>query len=69
MKTWHNNDMTKCLGGVYTENDIELLWLIKPGTGYDENEIGKWRDWWYRCCLQWKQNSNSVLDQIGYDIW
>ena len=25
MKTRHNNDIIECLGGIYTENNIELL--------------------------------------------
>ena len=35
MKTRHNNDMTDCIGAVYTENEIDLLWMIGLGAIWD----------------------------------
>ena len=41
MKTKWNNDMIKCTGEVYTENDIELSWPMGLGVDCDENQIGQ----------------------------
>ena len=38
MKTRQDNDMTKHIGVVYAENDIELSWAIRPSVLYDENQ-------------------------------
>ena len=35
MKTRHNNDMTDCIGAVYAENEIDLLWTIGLGAIWD----------------------------------
>lgn len=37
MKTWRDNDMTNCIGAVYTQNETELPCRIEPGKVYDEN--------------------------------
>ena len=38
-KTKKDNDMNDRTCTVYTENDTELSWLIRPGAVYDENQI------------------------------
>lgn len=37
MKTRQVNDMIDHIGAINTENDIEILWLIEPGTICDKN--------------------------------
>ena len=37
MKTKEDNDVTNCIGVVYAESKIELLWPIRPGAICDEN--------------------------------
>ena len=34
MKTRQDNDMVDCIGAIYAENKIKLLWLIGLGTIY-----------------------------------
>lgn len=46
-KTRQDNDVTNCIGVIYTEKDIELLLLIRQGTIYDEMKIGEWHDQLY----------------------
>lgn len=41
MKTRLYNDLTDCASAIYAEKDIELLWLIKSGVVYDENQTGQ----------------------------
>ena len=36
-KTRQDNDLTDCIGVVYTKNEIELLWLIGQGVVCDKN--------------------------------
>ena len=36
--------MTNCIGDVYIENDIKLLWLIRSSVDYYENWVGQLRD-------------------------
>lgn len=31
-------------GAVYTENETELSWLIRPGVAYDDNQTEQWCD-------------------------
>ena len=38
MKTKHNKHMTDCIGAVYTENNVKLLWSIRPSAIYGENK-------------------------------
>lgn len=47
MKARQDNDVTNCIGVIYTEKDIELLSLIRQGTIYDEMKIGEWHDQLY----------------------
>lgn len=44
MKTKWNNDMIECIGGVNTENDIELSWPIISDVNCDENQIWQRHD-------------------------
>ena len=44
MKTRQDNDMSDYTNVVYANNETELLWLIRSGMVYDENQIGQWRD-------------------------
>ena len=37
MKTRQDNDVTELIGSVYTENDIELSWLIESSIVYDKS--------------------------------
>ena len=41
MKTTLDNDLINHVGAIYTENDIEQLWLIRPSEVYDENQTGQ----------------------------
>ena len=41
MKTRQDNDVTNCTGAVYTENEIELSWLIRSSIDCDEKHIGQ----------------------------
>ena len=43
--------MISLIGAVYAENNTKLSWLIRLSVDYDENQIGKLRDWSYRCGL------------------
>ena len=43
-KTRHENDMTNHTSVIYVENDTTLLWLIKSGANYDENQIEQLHD-------------------------
>ena len=38
MKTRLNNNLTDCACAIYAKNDTELLWRIKHGAVYDENQ-------------------------------
>ena len=38
MKTRQNNDVTDGTSVLYTENDIELSWLIRSGVVCDKNK-------------------------------
>ena len=40
--------MTDCIGALYAENKIELLWSIEWGAIYDENNTRQQCDWLYR---------------------
>lgn len=40
MKTKQDNNLTNRVGMFYTENDIELSWLVKSSAVYEENQIG-----------------------------
>ena len=51
MKTRQDNNMTYHTGMVYIENDTELLWLIRPGVGCDEDQTRQQREWSCRCSL------------------
>ena len=44
-KIKHDNDMINHTGATYVEYDTKLLWPIRLGVDYDENQIGQWRDW------------------------
>ena len=41
MKTRQSNDLIDRIGAAHIENDIELLWLTRPGLVYDENQRGE----------------------------
>lgn len=41
MKARQDNDVTNCIGVIYSEKDIELLSLIRQGTIYDKMKIGE----------------------------
>ena len=43
MKTRLYNDLIDCASAIYAENDIELVWLIKSGVVYDENQTRQQR--------------------------
>ena len=43
-KVTQDNDVTNCIGAVYTENIIESSWSIRQGMVYDENDTGQWHD-------------------------
>ena len=61
--------MTEYTGGVYTENDIELSWLIESGANYEKNQITQQRDRSYGCNLWCKQNLATVSDQTRCGLW
>ena len=46
-----------------------MIWLIKSGAHFDENEIRQLRDWSYECDLRWKQNWALMSDHTKYDLW
>ena len=41
--------MTDHTNAMYTENKIDLSWLIRLGAIYDENQTGQECDRLYRC--------------------
>ena len=51
---------------VYTENEIELLWLIKPSTIYDEYQTGQRHGRLYKCDQPW--NEIELSWSIGLDV-
>ena len=63
-KTKQDNDVTDCIGLVYSEIETELSRPIWLGVVYDENQIEKWHDWLYKCGIHRKQNLAIVFDQI-----
>ena len=69
MKTKQDNNMTDRTSAVYTINEIELSWLIRPGVVTDENQIGQWCDQIYRCSLRWKRYWIVKTDWIGCWLW
>ena len=44
MKTRQENDVIDRIGVIYTINNNELSWPIKPGATYKENQTRQWRD-------------------------
>ena len=44
MNTIEDNNMANCTGVVYNENNTELLWPIRLGVDYDENQIEQLHD-------------------------
>lgn len=62
MKTKQDNDVTDCIGVVYTENKTRLLWPIRLGAICDENHTGQRHDWSYRSSLC--QNDIELLGLI-----
>ena len=69
MKTRHDNNMSDPIRVAYAKNIIELLWSIKLGVDYDENHIGQWRNWLYKCGLGQKQNWVALTDWILCCLW
>ena len=69
MKTRHDNDMIDRTGAVYTENDIELSWLIGLGVNCYGNLIGKQCVWSYKISLCQKWNWVVMIDQRGSSLW
>ena len=51
MKTRLENDVIDHIDVVHAKNEIDLLWLIKLGTMFDENQTGQRREWLYRLGL------------------
>ena len=37
---------------IYTKTKTEISGLIWLGAVYEENQIGKWHDWSYKCGLR-----------------
>ena len=40
------------IGSLYAENEIKLLWSIRRGTIYDEDQTRQQCDWSYECGLR-----------------
>ena len=66
MKTRQDDDIIDHTGVVYAKNKTKLSWPIKPTAFYDENHIGKWCDWTYRCDLQ--ENDIELSSLIGLGV-
>ena len=56
MKIGYDNDVTDCTNVFYTENKIELSWLIGSGLVFYENETEQQHDRSYRSSLRLNQN-------------
>ena len=65
IKNRQDNDVTNCIGLIYAEIETKLTGSIWSSAVYDENKIGQWHDWSYRCILCQKRNWTILTDWIG----
>ena len=75
-KTRQDNKVTDRTRVVYAENETKLLWLIKPGVDYDENQIGQWHDDYTnvvyvenKTVLSWPIELGAVCDKNKTRQW
>ena len=61
--------MTNCIGVIYVKNNIVLLWLVRLGVVYDENQTRKHRDQLYKCGLCRNQDWNVGTYLIECNLW
>ena len=66
-KTRQYNDVTDRTGPLYTKIETKLLWPIRRGIVYGEDQIGQWHDWFYRCDLCRNQNWIIMTDKTKCD--
>ena len=52
MKSSKDNNMTECIGLIYTKIENELSGIIWSGVVYDENQKGQRYDRSYKCTLR-----------------